>query len=259
MILFRFSSLVVFCSLLMSASFGAIPQRPSPPRLVNDFTGTLSQAEQQYFEQKLRALNDTTSVQIVVVFVDDLEGYDVADYATRLGHSWGVGQGATDNGMVILVKPKKGNSPGKVNIATGYGIESLVPDAVANRIIDQEMIPRFKVNDYAGGVNAGIDILTGLVSGQFTAEAYAKGGELRLLHLLPLALIILFFVIASGRKRKSGIYSGGKDIPFWLLLSMMGSSSRSGGGSFGNFSSGSGGFGGFGGGGFGGGGASGSW
>lgn len=259
MILTRYLSLTILFAVLFSSFVDAIPPRPNPPRLVNDFTGTLSQAEQQYLEQKLRALNDTTSVQIVVVFVADLDGYDVADYATRLGHNWGIGQKNSDNGIVLLVKPKQASSPGKVNIATGYGIEGLVPDAIANRIIDQEIIPRFKVNDYAGGVNAGIDILTGLVSGQFTAEGYAKGGELKLFHLLPLAFIILIFVVASGRKKKSGIYSGGKDIPFWLLLSMMGSSSRSGSGSFGSFSSGSGGFGGFGGGGFGGGGASGSW
>lgn len=251
---------VLLASVITTVYCVALPDRPVPPRLVNDFTGTLAAGDAEFLEQKLRALNDSTSVEVAVVFVSDLEGYDVADYATRLGHQWGVGKKDTDNGIVVLVNPKTASGGGKVNISTGYGIESIVPDAIANRIIDLEMIPRFKQNDYAGGVNAAVDVLAGLVSGKFNAEAYAKGEDINILRILPLAIVLILVLVVGSRKRKNArIYSGGKDIPLWMLMAMMGGSSRSGSGSFGGFSSGGGSFGGFGGGGFGGGGASGSW
>lgn len=237
-----------------------IPNPMQPPRLVNDFAGILNSEEQNTLEHNLRNYYDTTSTQIYVVTVKDLEGYDVSDYAFRLGEKWGVGQKGKNNGVVILIKPKYGNEKGQAFIATGYGMESIIPDATARRIVDNEMIPYFKNGDYYKGINAAAKIIMDLASGVFTADEYYKGDS----PIAALIFLIFFFgiIFLSARKR-SRISQGsiGKSVPFWLLMGMMGGGGNRGGG-FGNFSSGSGGFGGFSGGGggsFGGGGAGGSW
>ena len=95
-----------------------IPSRPTPPRLVNDYTNTLNSSQEHYLEQKLRNYNDTTSTQIAVVFVNDLQGTTAADFAYQLGEQWGVGT-KENNGIVILVKPKN-ETKGEVFISVGY-------------------------------------------------------------------------------------------------------------------------------------------
>lgn len=80
-----------------------IPERPSPPRLVNDFAGILSSSENQALEQKLLNYEDTTSTQIAVVIVKSIGDYEAADYSQRLGQKWGVGVKGKNNGIVILV------------------------------------------------------------------------------------------------------------------------------------------------------------
>lgn len=247
-----------------------IPDRPSPPRLVNDFVGLLSNQQNNHLERKLVAFNDTNSTQIAILIVDDLKGYDVADYAQRVAQKWGVGQKKYDNGAIIVLKPKTASSRGDVNIDVGYGLEPIIPDITAKRIIENEMIPRFKNEDYFGGLDAATNVMMSLAAGQFTADQYkanSEGGG-GLGFLVP--IIVMIIVISMINRRRSNYYdSTGKkssSLPFWTALWLGSAIGGSRGGSWGNFSSGSGGFGGgggsfggFGGGGFGGGGASGSW
>lgn len=245
------------------AGLAQIPDRPVPPRLVNDFAGILSENEYSKLENTLEEFARQTSTQIVVVSVADLEGYDKAEYAFELGEKWGVGQKDKDNGIVVILKPKTGNSNGQVFIATGYGLEGVLPDAIVNRdVVDNEMIPRFKQNDYYGGLVAGLDVIMSITRGEYTAEQYKEKVNAGGAAGIPFVFIIfiLMFVL-FGRNRKGRFYSPGRSLPFWLAMGMMSGSHRSSG-SFGNFSSGGGsfgGFGGFGGGSFGGGGAGGSW
>ncbi|GAB1450853.1 hypothetical protein MASR2M47_09090 [Draconibacterium sp.] len=237
-----------------------IPDRPVPPRLVNDFANVLSANESAQLENELVQFANTTSTQIVVVTVADLDGNDPGDYAFRLGEKWGVGQKGTNNGIVVLVKPKQGNSKGQVFIATGYGLEGVLPDAVVNStVVDYEMIPRFKENDYYGGIKNGVQVIMDITKGEYTAENYQQNvGQNKEGGFIPAIIIFILVFIFMMRGRRKRFYSPGKNLPFWLAMGMMSGSNRSGG-SFGNFSSGSGGFGGFGGGSFGGGGAGGSW
>lgn len=241
----------------------AIPQKPVPARLVNDFTNTLSPAQQQAMESKLVDFGNSTTTQIVVVITNSFEGNDKAMYAYSIGEQWGVGNAQFDNGIVVLLKPKTGTESGEVFIAPGYGLEAVIPDAIAKRIVEKEMIPSFRQGNYYEGIDKALNVLMELSLKEYTAQEYQQkvnqkesvGG---FIFLIIIALFILLsFFSKAGRVRKSSL--GGGSIPFWLLLSMMSSGSRSHGGSFGNFSSGGGSFGGFGGGSFGGGGAGGSW
>lgn len=247
------------------SAFAQIPDRPNPPRLVNDYAHVLNQNEYSNLENSLEQFARETSTQILVVIVDDLEGYDPGDYAFRLGEKWGVGQKGKDNGIVILLKPKKGVSKGQVFVATGYGLEGVLPDAIVNRtVVDNEMVPRFKQDDYYGGLVSGIRVIMDITRGEYTAAQYQQKVDDKKSGGLPFIIIlILFFIIlpiVRGRRRR--FYSPGGSLPFWIAMGMM-SGRGSHSGTFNNFTSGSGsfggGFGGFGGGSFGGGGAGGSW
>ena len=240
-----------------------------PDQLVNDQIGFFSAQEIRYFEHKLVAYDDTTSTQIALLVVDDLKGYSIVDYAQRVAEKWKIGRKGKDNGVIIVLKPKIGNQKGEVNIDVGYGLEPIIPDATAKRIIEQEMIPRFKNNDYAGGVDAARNVILGLASGQFSSDGYGQG-RANNPSGCAIALIVFIIVITmiNRGKRNNTTFGGGKrrsSLPLWTALWLGSSMGRGGGGSWGNFSGGSGGFGGgggfggFGGGSFGGGGASGSW
>ncbi len=243
--------------------YADIPPRPSPPRLVNDLADILTDQQENTLERKLVTFNDTTSNQITVVTVPSLDGYDPNMYAVEIGLQWQVGQKEFDNGVVVLVKPKYGNERGRVAIQAGYGLEPVITDIVSKRIIENEMIPEFKNNNYYKGIDRATNILMKLASGEISSKDYVKGGGATpFLSALPfLIFIIIFFLIRASNARSASV---GKNIPFWTALwlgSSMGSSSGNwnsfsggGGSSFGGGS-----FGGFGGGSFGGGGASGSW
>ena len=230
-----------------------LPSPSNPPRLVNDYTGTLNASQINTLEHKLVAYNDSTSTQILVLLVDDLQGYSIEQYATEIGHSWGVGQKDKGNGVVILVKPKKGSERGEVNISTGYGMEQYVTDATGKNIIEKEMIPAFKEGDYYTGIDNAVNVIMALCSGKFTQDEYNDGegipGWLTLLFIIAIIIVFIKFSSDSGQN-----YSGGGSRTIWIPI---GGGYGGGFGGGGGFSGG--GFGGFGGGGFGGGGASGSW
>jgi uncharacterized protein len=259
--MFKKLSFILILFISLSSFSQDIPERPDPPRLVNDFADVLSAAEEQQLEGALAQFARETSNQIAVVTVKSLEGNDPSDFAFRLGEQWGIGQKDKDNGVVVLFKPKVGNERGQIFVAVGYGLEGAIPDAIANRdIVDNEMIPRFKENDIYGGLYNGAQVIMSLAKGEFTAQEYqekasdGKGG----FPFFILFFLVFFVIIPIFRGRRK-YYTGGSSLPFWLLMGGMMGSGRSHGGSFGNFSGGGGGFGGFGGGGFGGGGAGGSW
>lgn len=243
---------LLFVLLAVCTSLKAqLPSPPNPPRLVNDYTNTLTNHQIGILERKLVTYNDSTSTQFLVLLVDDLQGYSIEQYATEIGHSWGVGQKGKNNGAVILVKPKKGTESGKVTISSGYGIEQYITDATAKIIIEREMIPAFKENDYYTGIDNAINVMMSLCSGKFTQDDYANddGFPLWLIILIVIAIVIILSKFSDNNGQS---YSGGGHRTVWIPMGGFGGGGFSGGGS-------SGGFGGFGGGGFGGGGASGSW
>lgn len=222
------------------------PEPMSPPRLVNDFAGMLTAAENAALEQRLDSFDRASSVQIAIVSVPDLGGYDASQYATRLFEKWGIGHDGKDNGVLILLKPKTADSYGEAFICTGYGVEGVVTDAAARRIVADEMLPEFSAGNTYRGLDKAVSVLFKLLDGEFTADEYAEGSEDDLLvDIIVLVLIVLFVVYLSRRGGRGG--SGTPPIIFF------------GGGGFGGGSGGGGGFGGFGGGNTGGGGAGGRW
>jgi len=262
----KYTLFFIFVLLLANAnSYADIPPRPSPPRLVNDLADVLTEQQEQSLERKLVNFNDTTSNQIAIVTVKSMNGYDPNMFAYEIGEKWQVGQKEFNNGVVVLVKPKYGNDRGRVAIQAGYGLEPVITDALSKRIIENEMIPEFRNNNYYRGIEKATDVLMALAAGEISADGYGKSADATpFAAILPLIIFLIIFILIRVSNAKSR--NIGSNLPFWTALwlgSSMGRSSGSwsnfSGGSGSGFGSGGGGFGGFGGGSFGGGGASGSW
>lgn len=262
------SIIIVFLS-IVSLNVLAQNYPDKPNRIVNDYANFLSQQEQNALENKLVNFSRETSSQIAIAIVPTLDGYDPASYAFGLGEKWGIGQKGKNNGILILVKPKTSTEKGEVYIATGYGLEGAVPDAISKRIVNNEILPYFKQGQYYKGLDQATNVIMELTRGEYTADDYEKQAGNNTAPF-PIAIVFLLIIVIAiwSKIRRARHYAIGHNLPFWIALGMLNSASnRSHHGSFGNFSSGSGsfggfsggGFGGFGGGSFGGGGAGGSW
>ena len=253
---------LIFISVLISVCAHAqiekvIPQKPNPPRLVNDFTSTLTPEQASALEQKLVIYDDSTSNQVAVVIIPTTGDYPIEDVALRIIRDWGVGSSKNNNGVVILIA----QNDRKVRIETGYGLEGAIPDVTAKSIIDNSITPNFREGNYYRGIDAAINDIIKAAAGEYKATGSAKGKKGKGLGIIFVFLIILFSILGSigsrggggGMMSRRGWGSFGTG---WIIGSMMSGGSRGGGGWSGG---GGGGFGGFGGGGGGGGGASGGW
>jgi uncharacterized protein len=262
---------VLITLLLVGVAFMGIsqkvPPRPNPPRLVNDFTNTLTPDQIATLEQKLVAYDDSTSNQIAIVIIASTEDYAPVDYATKLGREWGVGNKKTNNGVIILIAKNERS----IFIAPGYGLEGAIPDITAKSIIDNEIRPNFRENDFYKGLDLGTTAIMKAAAGEYKPPAgyRTKKGKSGGGSLLGIIIILFIIMMLAGRGGGRGGRGGGmmsrrgySDMAAGALLgSLLGGGGRGGsgfgGGGFGGSSGG--GFGGFGGGSFGGGGAGGSW
>jgi len=233
-----------------------IIERPNPPVLVTDLAGVLSPEQKQALENKLVAIDDSSSNQIAVVILPTLEGNPIEEYATKLFRTWGIGNKKTNNGILLLIAIQDK----KIRIETGYGLEGALPDITCNSIIDNDIKPAFREQAYYEGIDKATDNIAKAAVGEYKVkrERQAKGKGSNLL----LFLFIVFIIVAIlGKKGGGGSNIGGggfSDIATGMLLgSLLGGGGRSGGNDWGG--GGGGGFGGFGGGSSGGGGASGGW
>lgn len=255
--------LMLFVSLSVNA---AVPDKPTQKLLLWDYAGVIEPYQAQLLEDSLEYFSRTTSNQIVVMTVTNemLDGLDMAEFGQEVGEKWGVGHKGSDNGVVILIKPKTGDNAmgkGRAFITTGYGAEGPLPDLLCSKIVDNEMIPHFKENDYAGGIWAALDVIKPALKGDFNTEEYVGDDAAdAVLSIIVLIMIVCFIFVVmksnnnGGNGNNTRTYTGGPVIFPGTFGSGRGSSSWGGGG-FG----GGGGWGGFGGGSFGGGGGGGSW
>lgn len=139
--------------LLLLVLLGAtIP--PLTGRIVDE-ASLLTPEQRAELERKLEKIERTTSIQIVIVTIPSLDGEPIEDYSVRLAQQWRIGQKGLDNGVVILVA----KAERKVRLEVGYGLESVIPDGLAGRIIREQITPRFRQNDYYGGLNAAVDAI----------------------------------------------------------------------------------------------------
>ena len=231
--------------------------KPSPATLVTDVAGVLTPEQKQALENKLVAIDDSSSNQIAVVILPSLDGYPKEEYATKLFRAWGIG-GKKNNGILLLIAI----NDREIKIEVGYGLEGAIPDITALNIIDNDIKPAFKAGNYYEGIDQATDNIAKAAVGEYK-EARAKKTRSKSKGSGGLFLIILIIILAVLRNGRGGGgsnigRSGFSDVATGMLLgSLLGGGGRGGGG-WGD-GGGGGGFGGFGGGSSGGGGAGGSW
>ena len=255
--------LIILFILVVNGYVGFAQDFPAKPTtLVNDYTNTLTATQKQQLEQKLVAFDDSTSNQVAVVILKSVGEYDINDYTQQLGKKWGIGGQSKNNGVLLLIAL----GDRKMSIQTGYGLEGALPDIYTKRIIDNDIKPFFKENDYYGGIEAGTNSIISLVKGEYkndSPKAKSNEGKGSAGIIIIIIIIIIIAIIKKGGGGGSQVI-GGRGVAnalFWSMLFGGGGRGSGGGfgGGFGGGSSGGGGFCGFGGGGFGGGGSSGSW
>jgi uncharacterized protein len=191
--------------------------------------------------------------------------YDIADYAVQLFNRWKIGDREKNNGVLVLVAVEDR----KVFINTGYGIEGALPDALCKRIVDRDIVPRFKEKDYYGGLDAATTTIIGLVKGEFTADYIRRTRPHSGGLFLTLMFLFIIGVIFFAKGRQATRYARMNNLTFWAAWALLNAAQRRQRGQWNTFSGGhgggwgggfgGGGFGGFGGGMSGGGGAGGSW
>jgi uncharacterized protein len=253
--------LISFCAFAQNDK--DIPNRPSPPVLVNDLTGRfLTQEQVHELEKKLKDYDRSTSNQVAIVVVESLGDYSADDYAIALGRKWGVGNKEFNNGVVILISTGGGEGNRKAAIQVGYGLEGVISDLTTKSIIDNSIIPNFKQGNYYRGLDKAIDDIVTAAAGRYSApKGYGqkKGKGIGFGAIFFIIIMIIIFAGRGGGRGGGGMMSrrGWGDVGTgWLIGSLLSGGGGSGGGGGGGSS---GGFGGFGGGSFGGGGSSGSW
>jgi len=155
---------VLLAAALLLAGLPLAAQQPVP-RLtgrVVDLTSTLTGSERAALEQKLAALEQRKGSQVAVLMVKSTQPEAIEQFSLRVAEAWQIGRGKTDDGVVVVVA----KDDRRMRIEVGYGLEGAVPDALAKRIIAEQMTPHFRDGDYAGGLNAGIDALAKLIDGE---------------------------------------------------------------------------------------------
>lgn len=231
----------------------AAQEFPALSGRVVDQANLLQPAEEQALSAKLEALEKQSQRQLVVATINDLGGYDIADYGYQLGRNWGIGDKERNDGALLIIAPTER----KVRIEVGYGLEAYLTDALSSQIIRRDITPKFKAGDMAGGINAGVDSMIAQLTlppeeatkiAKEAASRAKKGDDGSAVFFW--LFIFVFFIWPIILSRKRGGRKHRRKGGFAAPIIWGGGGSRSGG-----FS---GGFGG-GGGSFGGGGASGGW
>ena len=189
----RFCALGAVLVLLFAGLARADVAVPPYSARVIDLTGTLSGGAVASLEAKLADLETRKGSQIAVLIVPSTQPEEIEQYGIRVADAWKAGRKNIDDGAILLVA----KNDRRVRIEVGKGLEGAIPDAIANRIIDENITPRFKAGDFDGGVEAGVDKMIAVVNGEPLPppdQKWERSGNLS--GALPVLLVVVF--IASG-------------------------------------------------------------
>jgi uncharacterized protein len=252
----RRAQIGAFALLLLTVVCAAALEFPALTGRVVDDANVLDAATRAALTDKLAAFETKTSDQLVVVTLKSLQGTSIEQYGVELGRRWQIGQKGTNNGVLLIVAP----SERKVRIEVGYGLEGTLTDAVSRLIIENAIVPRFRANDFPGGISRGVDDIISVLTGDAAEwqqraaqrpETTTQWGSIVIVLLVIFVFGLVFITLVGtiprnrGRRRSRGGWSTGSA---WGSGSSWSSGGFSDGGGFSG-----------GGGSFGGGGSSGSW
>jgi uncharacterized protein len=200
-----------FLFLALAASSALALDIPNLQTRVTDLAGLLTAEQTAALEQKLKSLEETDSTQVAVLIIPSLEGEALEDYSVRVSTAWRLGQKGRDNGALLLIAMKER----KVRIEVGYGLEPKLTDALSRRIIQNELSPQFRDQDYYGGVDAAVSGIIQVVRGSYqptpetTRNTSKRSGSRRSYDWLIFLLFPLLWILSSTGKWGGGILGAG--------------------------------------------------
>jgi uncharacterized protein len=200
----------------------AVPPLTGP---VTDVAGLLKPDQSAALDAKLRAFEQARGSQVAVLVVPTTQPEDIEQYGIRVAEAWRLGRKGVDDGAILIVAVQDR----RVRIEVGYGLEGVLPDATANRIIDGDIVPLFRAGDYYGGISAGVDRMLRVIEGEPLPAPAARSpahGVPGLLQLLPFLFVAVFVgssVMRAMFGRVGGAFATGGIVGVltWLLVGVL--------------------------------------
>lgn len=205
------SSLSGFSFLLISACLLSAFDVPPLRGRVNDSAQILHEDHLRTLENKLAEFERDTSHQVAVLTIPSLQGENIEDFSIRVAESWRIGQKGVDNGVILIIALKDR----KLRIEVGYGLEGVLPDAIANQIIREVIVPHFRNDNYGAGVDAGVNAILKTIAGESLPDTSGKSTAHKhsfFTTLVGTVFITSLLAMAFGLTQKSllwGAISGG--------------------------------------------------
>jgi uncharacterized protein len=209
---------------LQIAFFVTVAQRDVPElwgMRVHDEAGVLSTSTVQLLEHQLKMHEDSTSNQIAILIISSLQGEAIEDYSLKVAEKWQLGQKGKDNGILLLIAI----DDRKMRIEVGYGLEGVLPDAICNRIIRNEMAPNFRRGDYDAGVQTAINAIIDAIAGEYTVsnmlsndEGVLSGKEMILIGLFVIGILGIFTFAGLATQGCAGWFLYAFLVPFYAIF-----------------------------------------
>ena len=176
---------------------------------INDYAGLMPPDRARTLEERLARFESDTGHQIAVLTIPSLEGDSLEDFSIRVAESWKIGKKGFDNGAILLIA----RDDRRLRIEVGYGFEGVLPDAIANRIINEVITPRFRSGDFAGGIEAGVDSILKITRGEVLPErSRAASGRnappSSLMTVFMITIILALFIGMTSRRLLGGALGG---------------------------------------------------
>jgi uncharacterized protein len=220
----RVGALALGSWLVAASPAVVLAQQPVPPLTghVVDTTGTLAPQALMSLEATLTAFEQRKGSQIAVLLVSTTAPEAIEEYSLRVAEDWGIGRGGVDDGVVLVAAL----DDRRMRFEVGYGLEGAVPDALARRIIAETIAPRFYEEDYAGGLEAGLDALIGLIDGEPLPVPVAREPDVEPFSALPVVLVLALVAAPVFRRLFGSLFGSaalgaGAGFVVWLLSSVL--------------------------------------
>ena len=204
--------LFVLWLLLAAPAFAALTFPALSGRVVDE-AKLLTPAQRNAYIQMLAEHESKTGNQVVIVTLKSLQGQEIEEYGYKLGRAWGIGQKDKNNGVLFIIAPKEH----RVRIEVGYGLEGQLTDAMSSAIIQQSVLPYFKTDDYAGGIQAGTSAILSILEGKPVSFVQPQSGnnpdqttgDVSTFIIILVIVIIVFLRFFGGRGGGGGFIGGG--------------------------------------------------
>lgn len=175
---------------------------------INDYAGLIPADKARALEERLARFEAETGHQIAVLTIPSLKGDSLEDFSIRVAEAWKIGKKGFDNGAILLIA----RDDRKLRIEVGYGLEGVMPDAIASRIIREVITPRFRSGDFAGGIEAGVDTILTVTKGEKLPErarpAPGSSQGASLITILMITAMLALFIGMTRRRLLGGAFGG---------------------------------------------------